>query len=507
MLAAPQLLPVLEFAKHSHRAGGPTDEGYQAFAAGALKPFELTGLVYPTLLGNPTETVPDLDVKPPLSSYWPQYVKCGSNFAETAISLGPVVVLMLCFMRRRTWRKAWPMVAVGAAGLLIAIGSPLAKLLYYLLPGWSATGSTGRAEVLVVLCACVVAALGTDGEDRGDRTLAAYAPLLVFGALTAGSIVALTMCGYFATPFVDAMKEPWPAILKLAAGSGERTAILAAVLCVAVGFALVRVPRWGRWALVVASAGVPLLLVGSLVRTGSSDYLDTPYASADRFAFVVGDWEIGSAARALMPPNTAAARRMHDVAGYDSLIDRDTVALLRDIDGGDPAPPANGNMMFVKTSDDPDKPSADPVKLAEAGVDEVWSLKPLPRFGTPTAEDNGILRYRLAGPGRASTPAGRARVVDESFDGMTVDAEGPGKLTVRDRALPGWTATVDGRPATVGGALWLEVDLPPGRHLVKFSYQPPGMIAGFLAMLAGLVVSAAWCCVGLRGYKRGGTAS
>jgi uncharacterized membrane protein YfhO len=54
--------------------------------------------------------------------------------------------------------------------------------------------------------------------------------------------------------------------------------------------------------------------------------------------------------------------------------------------------------------------------------------------------------------------------------------------------LPGWTATVDGKPAhihradAVGRALFL----PPGTHRVAMSYRAPGLAAG------AAVSGAAW---------------
>ena len=95
-------------------------------------------------------------------------------------------------------------------------------------------------------------------------------------------------------------------------------------------------------------------------------------------------------ARRSMPPNTATAQRMHDVAGYDSLLHRDTVAMLRDIDVGDPAPKANGNMMFIK-------PSADPRKLADAGVTECLVAQTAAAVRRSAGRRRRRLKYRLAG--------------------------------------------------------------------------------------------------------------
>jgi len=153
----------------------------------------------------------------------------------------------------------------------------------------------------------------------------------------------------------------------------------------------------------------------------------------------------------------------------------------------EPHPPENGNMMFIK-------PKADFKKLADAGVTEVWSPKEIPELGLATP-DNGILKYRLLGPGRASTPQGAARIESESFSQIKLHATGPGKLTVRERNMPGWLPKVDGAHATMGGTTWMEIDLPAGEHEVELNYVPPGLMTG--VMLA----AAAWLIVLLLAFR------
>ena len=60
----------------------------------------------------------------------------------------------------------------GVVGLLLAVGSPLGALLYFGAPGWSATGSPGRAAVLLVLALCVTA--GSVNLDEELTSLSSY---------------------------------------------------------------------------------------------------------------------------------------------------------------------------------------------------------------------------------------------------------------------------------------------------------------------------------------------
>ena len=56
--------------------------------------------------------------------------------------------------------------------------------------------------------------------------------------------------------------------------------------------------------------------------------------------------------------------------------------------------------------------------------------------------------------------------------------------------MPGWTATVDGRPAPVlrGNYAQRVIPLPePGRHDIVMEYHPPGLILGCLISLGSVL--------------------
>lgn len=484
MLASPQLLPVLDYGRFSHRANTPSEEGYQGFVYSALQPYELPGLVSLSLLGHPGPI--NEAGSPP--NYWPALVKRGANPAESAATLGPLAIALigLGVATRRYRSSAWPFVALGTLALLLAMGTPLNRALYFGVPGWSSTGSPGRIEVLVVLAACVLAglALPTVGEREAPERR-------VFGGAAMGllaTLLALAAAGRgVAATWIEGFD---PATVPVVAAQAARAGLLAplglAVFAVVASVALRRRGWSDREAIPVFGAAlmVGALLYGGWVPTG------TPPASSDpvdprRVAFVNDRWELFVPAPALMPPNTATAARRVDLAGYDSLLHRDTAKLLADIMGQDPAPPANGNIMLVKSS-------ADPAKLRAAGVETVYSRTEVPALGSPRTED-GLFVYDLGGPGRASTPQGAARFVRDGFDRTILVAQGPGRLVLRDRKIGGWFATVDGRPVTVEGDLWREIELPEGEHRVEFRYVPRGLENGiylFAVAAIGLLVAA-----------------
>ncbi|HET7718377.1 MAG TPA: YfhO family protein, partial [Acidimicrobiales bacterium] len=63
---------------------------------------------------------------------------------------------------------------------------------------------------------------------------------------------------------------------------------------------------------------------------------------------------------------------------------------------------------------------------------------------------------------------------------------------------PGWSATVDGQPATVlrADGVFRGVAVPPGRHTVAFSYRNPDEMRGRLVAGAGLVMLVALVLAG-----------
>lgn len=457
-LAAPQFLPVLSYAKESHRRNTPTEEGYQAYVGSALKPFELASLAHPMALGNPREPI-EVGGRT-ISTYWPALVKPGGNFAESAVSLGAVVFALL-FAVPWPRREAWPLAAVGGFALLLALGTPLSRLLYFLVPGWSSTGSPGRVEVLFVLSACALAGLAVDRIAERKAQIRAAAGAVV------GMLLALVLPN-LAT--ADGAAAP---LRGLATTSGMLPILVAAVGTVVALFAAKRTP-WAVPTGVVAIACLTHAL--TLVPFGKP--LDPPKGDPNvRIAVVNDAWSLFGAPNALLPPNLAALGGLHELSGYDSLTSRDAVDMLRTVNAGqDPSPPENGNMMFVK-------PSLDPKALAECGVTEVWSRRPLAQLAAPE-EREGYLAYRIDGPGRVTNGS----VVD-GYDRQRVTGNArQGPTIVRDRLAEGWTteagaslkpyAPTSFDPFKTKGR-WREIDFRTDGTVTTY-YRPPGLEPGLL---------------------------
>jgi hypothetical protein len=472
LIASIQLLPVLSFGKFSHRQNTASAEGYAGYVSSAIKPFELANLSIPTALGSPREP---LQVgQTTISEYWPSLVKQGDNFAESALCIGPLILAGL-FAAPWKRRELWPFAAIAVLALLLALGTPLNAALYYGVPGWSATGSPGRVICLFVMAACVIGGIGLGELAQAKRPI----QIAAFAAILIG--IVLAYLGSSLAPSGSVPADALDTIKGVATATMLPTLAISTVLA-AIAIALLSNPTTAKYRSLAIAVPVALCWIGygsNYVMTGAPLDPIQGISPQARVAFINDDWELAGAAHAIAPPDTASLSRIHELGGYDSLIHRDTNALLKDINGKDPAPEANGNMMFVK-------PGADPAKLTQAGVTELWSSKdPAPQ--------------PLPGPGRCTVSDGQCQITSETYNSIDLTATGSGQLTLRDRMMPGWTAEVDGKPVTLQDGLWRALDLgPPGDHKVSMHYSPPGFHTGLALTLLGL---AAILCVWLAGRR------
>jgi hypothetical protein len=146
-----------------------------------------------------------------------------------------------------------------------------------------------------------------------------------------------------------------------------------------------------------------------------------------------------------------------------------------------------------------------------AGLDDPATYRELSRPPTDPTAVALLEGPAPAGVGPAATaPAGRARVTADHGEQLevAVEAARPALLVVTDAWHPGWSATVDGRPAEIRQAdgVFRGVAVPAGSHRVVMRFRPPGMgsalpLAGAgAAGLAGLV--AAGLLVRVRARRR-----
>ena len=111
-------------------------------------------------------------------------------------------------------------------------------------------------------------------------------------------------------------------------------------------------------------------------------------------------------------------------------------------------------------------------------------------------------RLPLDAPG---TPLAVTHVAAGSWR-VATDARGPALLRLRLTAVPGWHATLDGRPLATQswsrGAM-LEADIPAGRHVVELHYWPTLFTIGMVTSgTTATVFMVAVIVVGVRRHRR-----
>jgi hypothetical protein len=96
----------------------------------------------------------------------------------------------------------------------------------------------------------------------------------------------------------------------------------------------------------------------------------------------------------------------------------------------------------------------------------------------------------------ANAAAGRAVVTHEDTRELVIDAEAPenGFLLLADTFYPGWTARVDGAPTPIYRANHSVrgIQLPKGRHEVRFTYEPPGFKRGLQITVLAVSILLVW---------------
>lgn len=457
LLAAPQLVPVLSFSKLSHRQGTATDAGYEAYAKSALLARELPALFVPQALGQPDIAIKMDVLKGEVAASWVNYLKPGGNYAESAFGWGALLLVGAFLVR---FRRAPQLVLVGASitglGLLLVAPTPLQKLLYFSLPGWSATGSPGRAGVLVLFGGALLAA----GARPGRAQFFVKKPvlgLLAFALVIGGFVLV--------TPMVAA---PLDGIGVLALRAVVMSLLIGVLLW---GLMLVRglsVRLEGLLSATILVAGALALMSPTLSSQGGRA------ATPRRVAYLNDSWSLYTQPPALSPGNLASMRGEFDVAGYDSLLAAETVRMLDIANQGPSAPPENGNMMFVRSSSTPEE-------LVRLGVSTVFSRKESWAGRRGTSTDSGLYQFDLDGSDLLS--GGKIITYRPGFVEFLVT----GEPVLRERNLPGWKAEVDGKPVGIPPGPWLEVGTPPLGSKVVLRYQPPGLSLGWGLLLIGLL--------------------
>ncbi len=500
-LAAPQLLPATELARMSHRAGGAVNwTAYTGYVRLAVPPVNLTTLFAPGFFGNPTR-----------GTYWGIGLNGGPGaYMENAAYVGVLTLVLAIAALLTTWRTR-PLTRFFAFAalfsLLMALGTLLNTLPFFGLPGFAQTGSPGRILVLWSFCLPVLAAIGTDTLLKQWDAKALGRALGVFGILAAGAFVFAALwigrnypAGTLASNLTTE-SDLWRLPVGLLLGAAAAVWLH--------GRGSLSTPRLGG--ALVALTAIDLLAAGyGFNRTApiAAVYPVTPliaflqaHNSEGRIMPLNKRWPQYSPPLAILPPNAATVYGLDDVQGYDSLLTGQYFAFAGAMDGGSPAPPENGNMVFTNGFMTP--------QSREAGARYAVSLTPLPGL-TSVFSDNGVYIYE----DKAALP--RIRVVGEKRGAygqileMTA-SEGPTRvklyteelwpqqIIIADQWYPGWHAALHNEvlALTEGPDIFRTVALTARQknlnamnNAIELRYEPTAFRVGLYALCLALGTTA-----------------
>jgi hypothetical protein len=506
-LAAVQLLPFLQYLSASTRLGGADYEFASRFSwpAGYL-----VTLLVPNFFGEPVRT-----------GYW------GEGVYDELIFYVGVLPLLLALVAWRVRGRARFWLAVCGGALLLAFGGygVLHRVLFRLVPFFSAMRAPARAGLLFTLGAAALTALGLSSLERESsaerrRLLARVSPGLTWAVL--GGVALVVVAGYGAFAWG---RDSNPAAGRLWHMAGQ---VATFGLFFALSAAWLR--SWAqeitwRW---LPALGVALILLDlwtlgmglvQVVPAPPSAYWNVVAKHTDSEVGRVLPWGLG-----VFEQNEGMPFRVRSVFGYNPLEDQ----AYSDFVSAVPDPRAKAydllNVAYVITKAPLELSEADTLTFMaeESGVYIYRRSTAMPRAWIASevvsiAGDQMLSRVNDPGfdPGKTALvekgfdcsdgEVGEVRLLDYSENELVAQVGGDGGLVVfSERFAPGWRATVDGeqvRLHQVDGIL-RGVCAPAGDHVIRLCYRPASLSVGAALSAGALTVLLLLFLLGGRGVGR-----
>jgi hypothetical protein len=489
VIAAAQLLPTWELATQSARPlGGPA-------LSTALPITHLATYFIPNFYGNPVD-----------ANYWGdirgQY---SINFIETCGYVG-ALALLLAFVGLRAWeRPAGKYFALlTLLSLLVALGTPVANLLYLGVPGFRQLAGLSRIISLTAFGLAGLAALGA--EELLER------PRRITAACAAFAVVGLGLVCFGLALYGAALAPEFQAYLRWQFIVGGAFGVLS-LLVVALRGARRLPAGWFGLAATVLVIG-DLFVFGyrfNPVADPAMAYFETPalrylqqHQGHGRTTSLLVRGDI---VRDAMPANTTMVFRLRDVHGSDSLFWGRYLRFMNATGSArNPWPlPGSGvaDLLAVRQVlvEEPVRAPGWELVLNDRGARVYRNSAALERAfaaqpGRP--ETTGLREVAAAGfdPRADVLPGSEVRFLRDDPDCVAFRLRVPraASAVLADPFYPGWHVRVDGRPARGRLAYFLfrSVPVEAGEHVVEWRFEPASFRAGLFLSLLGLAVAAGW---------------
>jgi membrane protein YfhO len=438
------------------------------------------------------------------------------NFFLTSVYLGPVALVSAAcaFSERERRRLVLLLSAIGVAGLLLAAAGPPGRWLR-LLPGLDRVRYPAKAlaatsfalaalsglgidslrfvsdrkrlrRLILLLAACGLAVVALSGQVTPARAAAAAGllGLLVVGLARPGSSLGAWFASAAALSMVVNFALVGRSLFRYVPEAEIRARPESVAFLAQVPGRILTPPmsELGRWAMRDAAFDAGMVrrqreaLIGytnllahvRTIRTAAA----LPTQAAEAIAFSI-DTE-ADPARAAGP---ASGRTYWTPFPPEGLGSRKVGEFYRA-----PLNPYRPRASFVREYAVEPRPERAWSLVASGQID--WSRRVLlDREPTPRPDGAGG-RFVVASLAEDAPE----RVVAE------VSADSGGILVLTDLAYPGWTASVDGRPAPLltADGLFRAVSVPAGSHRVAFRYRPLSFYIGSAVSLIALVLLFWW---------------
>jgi hypothetical protein len=513
-VGAVQLLPLWYFSRTSARPALSAAAAFQD----SLKPHDLPTLVFPWMYGGSSQGSV-------FSAAW----RAGDLQHEVGMFAGASIVALalVALIRLRRRPAILALGAVGVFSVLFALGgsTPLGRVFYEVLPFARSFRGWARAMLLLNLALAMLAGAGVREVARAPRQVL---PGLA-GAAGALAIVSLAL------PHVGAVQRflvggPYGIIAR-----GAPIVILVALVGAVAVTALY--PRAGVCALIaICSLDIFAFAYAAEWRGQSSpihelnafydESVSPPFGRAYDAPGGVDRWATDTYGFRMV----SLAKNLRGVNGYDPLIQREwadtaggfaydgnptrpdfwrpgwlsdvlrvsTLVLNNTVTPTDPgwqktsAVPGYDMSRWERAPRLPEAYLVRRVRVTSLALIRQALVDPLtPMENTAFVESGSGDVVRLDD----SRPAGSVRSADVLGSGrVVVDADRRSLLVLSHDWEAGWHATVDGHttPVMRTNGLVLGIVVPPGHHVVRVGFGPPGLSSGalvcFLA-LAGLLTA------------------
>jgi hypothetical protein len=427
-------------------------------AHASLQPFAFLGLLVPDLFGALTGPYWG-----PGTLAWMPLSATGFDWTDDSISHLYMGLLPLLLLFARPWRRRrlWPLLMIGVALLLYAVGghTPVFGLLHQWVPGVDLFRRPADAAFPLNLMAALVAAAGLDEwRRRGQLSWPLMAPVFCI-AIAAGLWLPLSMGHAAQAALATAVMAPWLVLATVVLFAVRRwpAAAFAPAL-------FVTADLWSHGAGLSYNAQ-PIVVADAYTANGEQLGRDLQQLTANGGARVEiyglgGAWQ-----------NAAMVYRLPQTLGYSPL----RLAAYEAQTGA----AQNCHLMDRKRPAGFSRyTSTVPQRL---GIAAVVTGAPLPNPASlgllPPVQKHGAWVHPVASPGTlASTTQGRVQITSVTTTEIVAEADLPVPARVRIGVpfYPGWTAEIGEQRAAihVEAGLWPEIDAPAGHSIIRFRYRP-----------------------------------